>query len=372
LKLDDKQKKIHKELWANLRNADLQHLDLKNKDLRYADLSGAAMGPEWTDLSNTDLGGATMACADLRNAKLNSVGLVGTHLEWAKLCNANLDETHLEEASLSGANLTDAALESVRMKDASLDFVDLSGAHVEIYPNSLPDVTGLAFVENLNLVRFEFSPASLTKIRDQLKTLGLREQEKAITAAIRRADMVRLDTNIKPETFVHGRLERIFNDVFFDWTCKYGEDSSGALNKLVLFFLLFALIYVVAQQVPGSRGGIWAVWDENRIHQSDGLEGPMRLTDGFPRSSLSDTRLGRISHRLGLNVFGLALWFSLLSACQIGWQSFNFGTWFSRMQPREYSLRATGWVRVASGIQSLISVYLIALWILTYFSTPFE
>ena len=42
------------------------------------------------------------------------------------------------------------------------------------------------------------------------------------------------------------------------------------------------------------------------------------------------------------------------------------------MQPREYSLHATGWVRLFSGLQSLISVYLVALAIVTYFGTPFE
>jgi hypothetical protein len=44
----------------------------------------------------------------------------------------------------------------------------------------------------------------------------------------------------------------------------------------------------------------------------------------------------------------------------------------ARMQPREYTLRATGWVQIVSGIQSLISIYLLALWVLTYFGRPFE
>ena len=43
-----------------------------------------------------------------------------------------------------------------------------------------------------------------------------------------------------------------------------------------------------------------------------------------------------------------------------------------RMQKRPYTLRATGWVRAASGLQSLLSVYLLALWALTYFGRPFE
>jgi len=66
------------------------------------------------------------------------------------------------------------------------------------------------------------------------------------------------------------------------------------------------------------------------------------------------------------------LLFSLVSAFQIGWREFNVGNWITRLQPREYTLRATGWVRVVSGVQSLLSVYLLALWVLTYFGRPFE
>jgi hypothetical protein len=35
-------------------------------------------------------------------------------------------------------------------------------------------------------------------------------------------------------------------------------------------------------------------------------------------------------------------------------------------------LRATGWVRFVAGLQSLLSIYLLALWVLTYFGRPFE
>ena len=56
----------------------------------------------------------------------------------------------------------------------------------------------------------------------------------------------------------------------------------------------------------------------------------------------------------------------------LGWRELNVGTWIARVQSREYVLRATGWVRTVSGIQSLLSVYLLALWVLTYFGRPFE
>jgi hypothetical protein len=51
---------------------------------------------------------------------------------------------------------------------------------------------------------------------------------------------------------------------------------------------------------------------------------------------------------------------------------FSVGTWLSRAQPRNFALDATGWVRTVSGIQSLLSVYLLAIWLLTYFGRPFE
>ena len=67
-----------------------------------------------------------------------------------------------------------------------------------------------------------------------------------------------------------------------------------------------------------------------------------------------------------------ALFFSVLSAFHIGWRELSVGSWIARLYPYEYTLRATGWVRTVSGVQSLISVYLLALAVLTYFGRPFE
>jgi hypothetical protein len=67
-----------------------------------------------------------------------------------------------------------------------------------------------------------------------------------------------------------------------------------------------------------------------------------------------------------------AAYFSLLSAVNIGFEQFTPGDWIRRLQTREYSLEAVGWVRVVSGAQALISVYLLAMWVLTQFGQPFE
>ena len=86
----------------------------------------------------------------------------------------------------------------------------------------------------------------------------------------------------------------------------------------------------------------------------------------------SSAKVERLQGKNWWRSFGYAAYFSLLSAFHIGWRDLNVGTWISRMQPREYALRATGWVRFVSGLQSLMSVYLLAIWALTYFGRPFQ
>jgi hypothetical protein len=77
-------------------------------------------------------------------------------------------------------------------------------------------------------------------------------------------------------------------------------------------------------------------------------------------------------HARGLAAVGWSAYFSLLSTFQIGFRDFSVGSWLTRTQPRQFVLEATGWVRTVSGLQSLLSVYLLAMWVLTYFGRPFQ
>jgi hypothetical protein len=67
----------------------------------------------------------------------------------------------------------------------------------------------------------------------------------------------------------------------------------------------------------------------------------------------------------------IGLYFSLLSAFSIGWQEINTKSLITRLQRRDYSLRASGWARSLAGMQSLLSIFLLALWLLATFGHPF-
>jgi hypothetical protein len=101
---------------------------------------------------------------------------------------------------------------------------------------------------------------------------------------------------------------------------------------------------------------IWKVWIRIRMRVDLGQDKPKK-----PIGSINPW-----------SCFKIGFYFSLLSAFNIGWRELNVGNWMARMQPYEYRLQATGWARTVSGIQSLISVYLLALSVLTYFGRPFE
>jgi hypothetical protein len=131
-----------------------------------------------------------------------------------------------------------------------------------------------------------------------------------------------------------------------------------------------------------GRAGIWVTWPPDRVYQQEGPAGegeasPTRVTGTFilPRvQAWAARRRWRLWGFLlrGFSILSLGLYFSFLSAFSLGWRDLTVGPWISRLQPREYILRATGWVRVVAGLQSLLSIYLLALWVLTYFGRPFE
>ena len=79
----------------------------------------------------------------------------------------------------------------------------------------------------------------------------------------------------------------------------------------------------------------------------------------------------RLSLRGSWAALGRGLHFSLLSAFHLGFRDLNVGNWLARVQTRESGLQALGWVRAMAGLQSLLSLYLLAIWVLTYFGRPF-
>ncbi len=208
------------------------------------------------------------------------------------------------------------------------------------------------------------------ELREAYKKAGMREPERKVTFALNRTRREKL----WKQGGLLSKLESLFHLVCFECTCQYGMNPGRPLKILGLGLFLFTPLYLLALRSRNRETGLWLVLPPNRILGQGSKVRPFKLTSHTPFRPLPPGRWTRFRARLrrGLRRVRLAFYFSLLSAFNLGWRELNVGNWISRIQKREYTLRATGWVRTVAGLQSLLSIYLLALWVLTYFGRPFD
>jgi uncharacterized protein YjbI with pentapeptide repeats len=368
---------------AQLNGADLWKAQLDRADLRRAELNSAILND--TQLNEADLQQAQLNNALLRRAKLSRTDLSFAVLERAYLFEAEMTETKLIQAQLSKAVMQSAKLDKAVLFLSKLDQADLSGSNLNeadlsdasiagthladvdltrarYAPNSAPPDSYVARIKGLETVSFPAGQqVGLVQLRDLLQKAGLRDLERQATFAIESGKTRNSIAGWRENPL--DAAEGVFRTIAFDFTTRYGLNPARALLTAVTIWALLIPLYSwpIWRQPRSTRGsGIYRVWPKDHIEVRNGkptLDNPARVE-----------RL----HVRGPAIVGWSAYFSLLSTFQIGFREFSVGTWLTRVQPHNFTLEATGWIRILSGLQSLLSVYLFAMWLLTYFGRPFQ
>lgn len=369
-------------LSASMNKVVLDHAVLDSADLVYASLLNAsleAVNLRKSTLNHAILKGANLSCADLEAAKLLMTNMELANLNFATLKKAygekiDLRGARLRGADLEGANLQRSQLQNADFFMANLQEVDLYLANVEgtklagtymtqtnFAPSSTPPNGYLVGIQDLQSVVFPRGQQSgMVQLRNLLKVQGLHRLEREATFAIEsnKAKHDRHSDNWSRQ------IIGVLKLVFLEWITGYGLEPQRAIYILIILAFVMVPIYVMPIVgfgiKPSGRHGIIRVWPADRVELISG---------GFAPAEKEKMELLTAK---GVATFGWALYFSLLSAFHFGWRDLNPGTWLTRIQPSEFVLRGRGWVRVVSGLQSLASLYLIAMWILTYFGRPFQ
>ena len=348
--------------------------DRKSDDERKANLCRADL--EGAPLLHANLEGADLSGANLQGVYLILANLEGAHLFGANLREAVLFGANLRKAVLIAANLREADLRDADLQEAILHGANLQRAVYEPKLGTLPNFWTLTRPDNhLDKLVFHYAPAGLIALRNAFKEGGMRTQERQLTYAIEHTKQLQAwnpswhnpkwkDNRLWLEKLA-GKSESLFSYILFELPSGYGMAPGRALWSLFGFIPWFALFYWVALQRVQSHSGLWMLVPADRIAPGRGHEKLVRIRR-HPAKTWRERLRGQS------RLVRTSLYFSVLSAFHLGWRELNVGTWIARMQPREYTLRATGWVRTVSGLQSLLSVYLLALWVLTYFGRPFE
>lgn len=348
---------------AVLDGANLSHQDLRGTILFETSFSGANL--YGATLPGAELAGSDFSEAILRKADLTGAKLSGAYLFHADLTEALLIDADLSEADLSGAKLLKCDLTRANLSGANLFDVDLSGAKYDVKPNCLPKVASLQKARNLDEIRFEESEAPLVELRSALAQAGLRDVEREVNCAIQRG---RQERSWRDENDLEANLDSVFNLVLFDYTCAYGMMPGRPLKLIFVGILLCSIPYcfVILRKNQTSPSAIWLVV----AHA--GTKPNHRRTRRFRPLTISGTPINKRGRFfLFVRAILVSLYFSCLMAFRVGFREINVGNWIARMQCRDYSFSPTGRVRFLSGVQSVFSVYMLALWILTYFGRPF-
>ena len=308
--------------------------------------------------------------------------LRGADLEGADLTGADLRGADLGGADLEGANLTNANLSGADLKKADLYAAELANTIFE--PKSLPELRTVAAAQNLESLIYEENPDALSQLRKQFQDGGFHEQERKITYALKSKETVLSRMRCTSRKLAEDKTRAmlwssdsnlancgsfILNRVFFDRTCQFGMSPGRPLSLGTLLWLLCSVLYYVCIRLPG-KAGLYRVYGqtvEGGTNSQARAERVLPLVIGQTRGPL---RYLRHFQREWL-ILRTSMFFSLMSAFNIGFRDINFGRWLRLLTRQEFDIKAVGWARVVAGWQSLISVFLIALWVLTYFGRPF-
>jgi hypothetical protein len=203
------------------------------------------------------------------------------------------------------------------------------------------------------------------ELRAAYKSVSMRYMERLVTNLVKTEDQ---RANWKAGGWAS--IGSVLSLILFDWTSAYGLAPQRPLNILLSSILVFALIYWLGMRTGWKDTEICAVWQTKLATSSDkkGIKKGVHGLDGYYK-----IRLGEKNLRSEVRLLRVALHLSILSAFHIGWKEFDIGMWIKQLQRRNYSLEVSrGWMRTLCGFQSLMSVYLVALWAITQFGRPFE
>ena len=401
---------------AILIGADLNGADFSNAILNDADLASAVVargahrasaGSGQLSLRCLQEGGMSQAIAD--NDALLSNGKGQTEATSAIFYFAQLNDACLDGVALAGANFTGASLTGTDLNGADLSGAasaagdpggaDLSGADVNgaIYqPHEPTDLLLISKALNLAGLEFQDDSQPIISLRNGFRDGGFVQQERDVNEAYHnhRPDFATGLPAAGPWNlyqqliFWEGFAHYWMSQLLFERTCGWGASPGRPLWIIAFIALVCAPVYWIGMHFNLGRGGIYLVATSGPVVIDGAKERAVRIEvhPDMDVGSKGKSRLKRWTRdwwaATGTAIWNLsgqeagvlktALFFSLMSVFSIGFESFDAGQWIRALMGREFDLKARGWMRTLSGLQSLLGVGLLALSILSYFGHPFE
>jgi uncharacterized protein YjbI with pentapeptide repeats len=344
--------------FARLMGARIEQSDLSGVDLRWGYLERVGLSEnkptrESSSYSNNYLrkmnsSPARLYDVDMRGALMYDNDFSGWDFSGADIRFVDAARDDFARANFNTALFGGSTFRDIGMKDANLSMTSFSHNLISIMPGQMPLLATLRDASGLtSLHRNADTLSTLHEIREGLKQAGLPASMSQVDYAI--------DALPHKDSGTDFSAVRRFEDqgraIFLGIPYAYGLKSERPILIGAIMIPLFGILYVysIFEQKGTDPKGIWL--NLRPIKESD-------------KEHYTPTLLTYKN----CNPYIIGMWYSILSAFRIGWRDLNVGDWIARLQTADYEYRATGWVRTVSGVQSLLSVYLITLVVASYIS----
>lgn len=301
--------------------------------------------------------------AELKGANFHGSDLTGSVFQDANLRDASFDpwggsepRTILAGVSFLGGDLTGASFKGA----------DMTGVHFE--PATLPQASNLAEAEHLQQMTFDTDPTAMLSLRQHFRDAGFSLQDSQVNYAINHRILEQQRERCSPGrqgvTRDYSACLSYLGSRIVEATCEYGLNLWRPLKIAFLGWIVFTLIFFAFMHHSGPSGLYLAV--------AKGL-----VLDPKDIENAPQVRSIPLDHAGGqwlaneLRVLRIAGFFSLINGFNLGVKDADIGRWLRLLPGREFEFRAVGWSRTFAGIQALLNLYLLTIWILCFLGHPF-
>ena len=399
---------------ANFNNAILSEANFIGSSLERSTFNGDGTSLQGAIFNHAKLSKAEFKKSHLNDAKFRHAHLTEVDFTNADLTRADLSYADLSNAILSGATLKNAKLIGAKLIGTKIINTDFSGAFLDgvtfepnIDPSNPPILRSLNNARDLVKLKYNQDPSALYILKDAFRKSGFINSAKIINCSIKRNIRHR-----KNYSFIDN-IKRIFEWFFLDIPNGYGAYPIKPLWIIIILIFFFSLFYsynLITKS--GNKSGIWMIEYDFYSHNNEEAKTIKILINKnlLNLSPFKSNTWKKILNTLDIISFGwlrkfykllkklisllikkvievieiknplikeiisnphqasvaflFGTYFSFISAFKIGIGDFEISDWIAITQPKNVVFKATGIIRVISGIQSVISAYLLFLWLL--------
>jgi hypothetical protein len=338
---------------------------------RPSDYSGLEILDSLASFVNCDFTMFTFDSLDLsyvtfNNCKFDDAWFTGSSLystrfyQNSTFLNAKFDSLDMRKSVFIDCDLRGCSFANSDLSHAYFDGTNLNRTdfrHANLYrmvyqPTNDPHWRNILFAYNLDYLDYASDPIPLIRLRQQFRDIGFRLAERQVNCALKR------------------HYPSWYETALFDFTCNYGADFVRPLLLWVKLWFIYIWVYFAELSIPTKRPIIFIYRKHATLDNPEVKSTVMGERSPFSTEFKVASWLERIKSIIKLLFKSVGI--SLLSATSIGFRDITIAQWVKRLLPIELEIRFEGTSRILSGVQSLLSMYLVALSFLSYFTRVFD